>query len=156
MSAVILLTVMLFLMLFILAGVAACLAGVYERLSAMARTMVSLAQSYKKADADRIAYAEKQRIAEQFIDDGARAVETVHQSISGITFGILENIPVTRRPSRFIRNIHDKTAGGVYTAVRTVNKSIGSLAGGLLGRRRTPPEDHGTPPEADPSGRRKD
>lgn len=156
MSTTILLTVMLFLVLAILAGVAVCLAGVYERLSAMARTMATLAESDKKADVDRIEFVEKQRIAEQFVDDGARTVETVHQSISGITFGILENIPVTRRPSRFIRNIHDETAGGVYTAVRTVNKSVGSLAAGLLGRRRPPPEDQGTPPNTDQSGRRRD
>jgi hypothetical protein len=59
------------------------------------------------------------------VELGTGIVQSSHQAIAAIPFGVLDSIPVTRATSRIVRGIHDETAAGVYRAIFGVNKAIG-------------------------------
>ena len=79
-------------------------------------------------------------IAEVTVDGAARVVQTIHQGIASIPFGILEAIPATRAGARAVRVTHDAIAGTVYGAITGVNKGLGDISRSLLsGKRPAPP-----------------
>lgn len=104
----------------------------FTRLLTAHRDVSSLLQNKKEQNSKHIALLEKQKMAEEVIDKGATIVETVHKTISEITFGILESTPGTGPPSKIVRKIHDRTAAGVYDSIRSINKGIGKITSGLL------------------------
>ena len=71
---------------------------------------------------------EQQRIVEKSIEAGAVSAQTIHRTVAGVTFGILNAIPVTEGVSRVVRSVHDGIADTVYSAVRESNKQIGKVA----------------------------
>lgn len=108
------------------------LSGHYHSLLETQRSVSSMLQQRKKADAHKSEVREKQRLAEEFVDQGSTAVETVHKMVSGITFGILEGNPITGPTSQVARQIHDETAEEVYGTIRTLGKRIGKVADAIL------------------------
>ncbi|MBF0349635.1 MAG: hypothetical protein HQM11_01305 [SAR324 cluster bacterium] len=105
-----------------------------QELRRQTRTMLEIRKSdeFKKME-----FKEKQELAERAIETGTTTVESIHQIISGLTFGILESIPATSLTSRLVREIHDKTAGTIYSTIRTVNRQIGELANDMVGAANT-------------------
>jgi hypothetical protein len=75
---------------------------------------------------------EQQAIVEKTVDTGAGSAELVHKTVADVTFGIMNNIEVTKEASKLVRGLHDGIADSVYTTVRTSNKEIGKLAKELL------------------------
>lgn len=51
------------------------------------------------------------------VNAGNFTVQTAHQLIAAIPFGILEAIPATRDTTRIVRATHDAIAGLVYGAI---------------------------------------
>jgi len=76
----------------------------------------------------RAPLAQTQRLAEGTVHDTTAAVRSLHKTIADIPFGILERIPVTRSTARIVRNLHDRTANGVYGTISTVNRLVGRVA----------------------------
>ncbi|QXQ13978.1 hypothetical protein [Skermania piniformis] len=75
-------------------------------------------------------------------------VETAHFAIAAIPFSVLEAIPVTRRPSRIARRVHDEVAGAVYRTIQGTSRSVGGAAGRRRPAPQRPPAD--SPPELQP------
>ncbi len=71
-------------------------------------------------------------------------VQTTHEAIASIPFGILEAIPVTRPVTKVVHEIHDQIAGGVYGAITGVSRAIGN-AGRPKPRPERPRYDADTP-----------
>jgi uncharacterized protein YoxC len=104
----------------------------YHSLLETQRSVAGMLQQRKKADAQKREVREKQRLAEELVDQGSSAVETVHKMVSGITFGILESTPITGSTSKVARQIHDEAAEEVYGTIRTLGKRIGRVADAML------------------------
>ena len=106
----------------------------YGSLLETRQNLSAMLQTRKEVDFERIELEERLKLAEQVVDKGVSAVENVHQTISGISFGILENIPVTSSTSQVVRKVHDETVGGVYTTIRAIGRHVGEVAGDILAR----------------------
>lgn len=89
---------------------------------------------------------EKLKLAEEVVDKGSSTVENVHKAISGITFDVLKNIPITKSTAKIVSDIHDTTSKGVYNTIRSINKQIGKMANDML----PPNDDTTTPPSNKP------
>lgn len=81
---------------------------------------------------DRAAHAAEaeermaQELAEVF-DAGTSGVRDVHHAIADIPFDILGSLSATREASERVREVHDRTADGVYDALTAVNKAATSM-----------------------------
>jgi len=124
---------MMGLLLILLLLLQAKISITYSRLLETKREISAILQQKKAAGLKTIERYEKQQLAEQVVDKGTSVVETVHKTISGITFGLLEKTPVPRSTSKVIKDIHDKTSDGVYSKIRTINKQIGEVTKDILG-----------------------
>ena len=63
--------------------------------------------------------------AASVVNTGNLTVQTAHQLIAAIPFGILEAIPATRDTSRIVRATHDAIAGLVYGAIGAASREAG-------------------------------
>ncbi|MGI5125778.1 hypothetical protein ACQEVB_03070 [Pseudonocardia sp. CA-107938] len=61
------------------------------------------------------------------LDVGTTGVRDVHRAISDIPFDILGSFGATRESSERVREVHDRTADGVYDAISAVNKAATSV-----------------------------
>lgn len=84
-------------------------------------------------DADEL--AEMQQLAEEAVDAGAGGVRDVHRAIAGVPFDLLDSLPATRAASQRARQVHDRTADGVYDAVAAANRAAGGIFRALRRRR---------------------
>ncbi len=115
------------------------------KLTAAADRLTALTVERQRVARNLAQFGEAVETTTTAVDLGTSVVQTTHQAIAAIPFGILEAIPATRVPSRVIRGIHDETAAGVYRAISTANRAIGDA----LARGKRP-----EPPSADPPSTR--
>lgn len=72
-------------------------------------------------------------LVQETIDKGATTVEEVHQAIMNQPIDVIEKIaPSLEGPAASVRNIQNRTIGGVYDIIRTVNQEVGKIAQELL------------------------
>ena len=105
------------------------------RLVALEHALVDCLAAEREASIRHEALVEQQDIAEKSVETGAKSAETIHRTVAGVTFGILDSIPATENVSRLVRGVHDGVAGTVYASVRDTNKQLGKLARGYLKER---------------------
>jgi hypothetical protein len=74
-------------------------------------------------------------LLETSINEGATAVENIHQSISDTAFNVMDTLSSTTQTksrSRKLRKIHNHTSNGIYKSVKVVNKQVGVLTDTVL------------------------
>jgi hypothetical protein len=81
----------------------------------------------QQAEAQRVLKARRQladtaATAAAVVNAGNLTVQTAHQLIAAIPFGILEAIPATRDTTRIVRATHDAIAGLVYGAIGAASR----------------------------------
>jgi hypothetical protein len=81
----------------------------------------------QQAETKRVARARRQlaetaAAAATAVNAGNFTVQTAHQLIAAIPFGILEAIPATRDTTRIVRATHDAIAGLVYGAIGAASR----------------------------------
>lgn len=73
-------------------------------------------------------------LVQELVDKGATTVEEVHQAIAKMPLEVLENIEGLEEPAKGIKEIQQKTIGGVYDIIRTVNTKVAELAEDLISK----------------------
>ncbi|WP_300014835.1 hypothetical protein [Pseudonocardia sp.] len=99
--------------------------------------LLGLACRAARRDAERAATVEaveEARRVEEAVEAGTSGVRDVHRAIADVPFGILGALPPTRAASEAVRQVHDRTADGVYGAVSAVNRAAGAVLRALRGR----------------------
>jgi hypothetical protein len=104
------------------------------RCSELRQRLADLAARAEQADE----LAAGQQLAQEAVEASTSDVRDVHQAIAGIPFGVLDALPPTRAASNVVRQVHDRTADGVYDAISTANRAAGGVFR-FLRRPRTPP-----------------
>jgi hypothetical protein len=66
-------------------------------------------------------------LVEEAVDQGATTVERVHQAILDVPFAVLERGGLLGDAASSVRVTSQHAIGGVYDAVRIVNREIGGL-----------------------------
>ena len=64
---------------------------------------------------------------QEAIEDGATAMEEVHQHIAGLPFDALEKLGLFEEQAGNLKEKQRKTIGLVYDTIRKVNQEVGSL-----------------------------
>jgi len=93
-----------------------------------------------RAEAAAALAAEQAELAAEMadvVDAGTIGARDVHRAIADIPFGVLDSMAATRAASGRVREVHDRTADGVYGAISAVNKAADGLFKALR-RRRDP------------------
>ena len=138
------LLISLFLLLLILIKLLTELSKSYYSLLEIKHQLEVIVENKKQITFKQVELKEKLKLAEEVVDKGSSTVESVHKAISGITFDILKNIPITKSTAKIVSDIHDTTSGGVYNTIRGLNKQIGKMANDML-----PPNDNTTTDSSD-------
>jgi hypothetical protein len=121
--------------LLVVRDVDARLAAVLERCAAAPARLDQLRERAAHA-----AEAEE-RMAEELaavLDVGTSGVRDVHRAISDVPFDILGSFGATRESAERVREVHDRTADGVYDAITAVNKAATSVYRAWVRRRDQP------------------
>lgn len=72
-------------------------------------------------------------LVQETIDKGATTVEEVHRAIMNQPLEVIEKVaPSLEGTAESVRNVQNRTIGGVYDIIRTVNKEVGKIAQELL------------------------
>lgn len=79
-----------------------------------------------RAQAAELAEAQAAALAEA-VEAGTSGVRGVHRAIADIPFDLLGGMPVTKRASNQVRQVHDRTTDGVYEAIGHVNKAASEV-----------------------------
>lgn len=79
---------------------------------------------------------EQQVTLEHMMHAATTSVEDVHKALSDVSFGILDSMPRTQEASKHMRRMHDQSASGVYSTVRSVGKGMGLLRNEISSRRK--------------------
>lgn len=74
------------------------------------------------------------------VEKAARAVQKVNETLAARPYAILDKIPVLRRPSRAVRNVHFGLMRGGYGAVRLGSTLVGAAADALSPQKAAPEE----------------
>jgi hypothetical protein len=97
----------------------------------LACTRARRAEAQRTRDAQ--AQLEQAQALTELVVHGTNAtVRAVHEGVAAIPFGILEAMPTTRAPAKFVRGVHDLIAGAVYDAIAGGNKLLGAAARSAL------------------------
>jgi len=118
--------------LVIVRDVDAQLAAVLERCAAAPARLEHLRERAAHA-----AEAEE-RMAEELaavLDVCTSGVRDVHRAISDVPFDVLGSFSATRGSSELVREVHDRTADGVYDAISAVGKAATSVYRAWIKRR---------------------
>lgn len=73
-------------------------------------------------------------LVQEAVDKGATTVEEVHQSIAELPLNVLEGIEGLEEPAKNIKEIRQKTIGGVYDIIRKVNAKVGEIAEEIISK----------------------
>lgn len=71
-------------------------------------------------------------LVREVVQKGATSVEEVHQAIAAMPLEVLESIEVLEEPAKSIKEIRQKTIGGVYDIIRKVNNKVSEIAGEII------------------------
>ncbi|MGK5091558.1 hypothetical protein WDW89_06010 [Deltaproteobacteria bacterium TL4] len=107
------------------------------------RMLTSTSQKQKDEDYKKMENNEKQLMAHK----GLSMVESVHKTLSGVTFGLLDSMDSTRDTSKVVKDIHDATAVNLYHGIRTFSNVLIDVASDIMKSdmeksttRRVPPQ----------------
>ncbi len=76
-------------------------------------------------------------LVQETIEKGATTVEEVHRAIMNQPIDIIEKIaPRLESTAESVKEVQNRTIGGVYDIIRTVNKEVGKIAQELLSKAR--------------------
>ena len=67
-------------------------------------------------------------LVQEAIDQGATTVEQIHKVILDLPFNVLEQRGLLGEAASGVRDTSQRTIGGVYDAIRSINREIGGLA----------------------------
>ena len=73
-------------------------------------------------------------LVQEFVDKGATSVEEVHKSIAALPLEALESIKGLEEPAKGIKEIQQKTIGGVYDIIRQVNTKVAEIAEEIISK----------------------
>lgn len=71
-------------------------------------------------------------LVQEAIDQGATTVEQIHKVILDLPFTVLEQRGLLGDTASGVRDTSQYTIGGVYDAIRSINREIGALASHLF------------------------
>jgi hypothetical protein len=71
-------------------------------------------------------------LIQEAVDQGATTVEQIHKVIADLPFGVLEQSGLLDDTTSSVRDTSQRTIGGVYDAIRRINREIGELASHVL------------------------
>jgi hypothetical protein len=67
-------------------------------------------------------------LVQEAIDQGATTVEQIHKVILDLPFTVLEQRGLLGDTASGVRETSQRTIGGVYETIRSINREIGGLA----------------------------
>ena len=73
-------------------------------------------------------------LVQELVEKGATSVEEVHKSIAALPLEVLESIEGLEEPAKGIKEIQQKTIGGVYDIIRQVNTKVSEIAEELINK----------------------
>jgi len=80
-------------------------------------------------------------LVQEAIDKGATTVEEVHQAIARMPIDVLELVSPGLPLAKTVADVQKKTIGSIYEVIRSLNKSAGEIAEGLLKSRGKPAKE---------------
>ncbi|HOC91404.1 MAG TPA: hypothetical protein PKH33_03435 [bacterium] len=80
-------------------------------------------------------------LVQEFVDKGATSVEEIHLSIAKLPLEVLESIEGLEEPAKGIKDIQQKTIGGVYDIIRKVNAKAAEIAEEIIAKVEKKKED---------------
>ncbi|MFA6451313.1 MAG: hypothetical protein WCX65_17705 [bacterium] len=73
-------------------------------------------------------------LVQEMVDKGATSVEDVHKSIAALPLEVLESISGLEDSAKGIKEIQQKTIGGVYDIIRKVNSKVAEIAEDIINK----------------------
>jgi len=73
-------------------------------------------------------------LVQEFVDKGATSVEEVHKAIAALPLEALEGIEGIGESAKGIKEIQQKTIGGVYDIIRSVNNKVAEIAEEIISK----------------------
>lgn len=73
-------------------------------------------------------------LVQEVVDKGATSVEEVHKAIAALPLEVLESISGLEEPAKNVKEIQQKSIGGVYDIIRKVNTKVSELAEDLISK----------------------
>jgi hypothetical protein len=73
-------------------------------------------------------------LVQEMVDKGATSVEDVHKSIAALPLEVLESIEGLEDSAKGIKEIQQKTIGGVYDIIRKVNSKVAEIAEEIINK----------------------
>ena len=73
-------------------------------------------------------------LVQEVVDKGAKSVEEVHLAIAALPLDVLEGIEGLEEPAKSIKEIQQKTIGGVYDIIRKVNTKVSEIASDIISK----------------------
>jgi hypothetical protein len=73
-------------------------------------------------------------LVQELVEKGATSVEEVHKSIAALPLEVLESIEGLEEPAKGIKEIQQKTIGGVYDIIRQVNTKVAEIAEEIINK----------------------
>jgi hypothetical protein len=73
-------------------------------------------------------------IVQEMVDKGATSVEDVHKQIAALPLEVLESIDGLEDSAKDIKEIQQKTIGGVYDIIRKVNSKVAEIADDIINK----------------------
>jgi len=67
-------------------------------------------------------------IVSSSFEEGTRAAQDIHRTISDLPFQILENLGIMSESTREVKKIHDESLAAVYDTVREVGHRVAHFA----------------------------
>ena len=80
-------------------------------------------------------------LVQEAVDKGATSVEDVHKAIAALPLDVLEGIESLEEPAQSIKDVQQKTIGGVYDIIRKVNDKVSEIAGDIIDKVEDREED---------------
>ena len=80
-------------------------------------------------------------LVQELVDKGATTVEEVHKSIAALPLEVLEGIEGLGETVGGIKEIQQKSIGGVYNIIRDINNRVAELAEDIISKVEDKEED---------------
>jgi sulfite reductase beta subunit-like hemoprotein len=71
-------------------------------------------------------------LIQEAVDKGATTVEQIHKVVADLPFSVLEQRGLLDDTATAVRDTSARTIGGVYDAIRRINKEIGEMASHVI------------------------